>query len=66
MSFACLQIFLAEFLVLSRETSMMILSDWSSASELLVRLSQEKIPHISGCSAEPPLSFISLLSLVGH
>jgi len=45
----CLQSCLAEFLVFSRETSFMILSEWSSASELLIRLSQDTVPHKTGC-----------------
>jgi len=47
---SCLQSSLAEFLVLSRKTSALILSDWSSASELIVRLSRDKVPHEIGCS----------------
>lgn len=44
----CSQIALAEFTVLSKASSL-ILSDWSSASELIRRLSTTKPQHESGC-----------------
>jgi len=46
---SCLQISLAEFLVLSKETSALILSDWSSASELIARYNFHKTPKKIGC-----------------
>jgi len=49
---SCLQSCLAEFIVLSKKTSKLILSEWSSASELIVRLSRDKIPHKLGCFAK--------------
>jgi len=45
----CAQAALAEFIVLSRVSSSLILSDWSSASELIRRLSAPT-PHTNGCS----------------
>jgi hypothetical protein len=45
----CLQLCLAEFLFLSTETSSLILSGWSSASELILRLGGQEVPHKSGC-----------------
>lgn len=46
----CLQSTLAEFFLLSRVSSALILSDWSSASELILRLSYPRPPHKHGCS----------------
>jgi len=48
----CLQICLAEFFILARETSSLILSEWSSASELILRLGNHETPHITGCIKE--------------
>jgi hypothetical protein len=45
----CLQISLSEFWVLGRSVSYLVLSEWSSASELILRLGAHKIPHESGC-----------------
>ena len=47
----CAQAALVEFLALSEVSSSLILSDWSSASELIRRLSAPK-PYYSGCSRE--------------
>lgn len=46
----CLQISLSEFLVLGRSASYMILSEWSSASELILRLGAYQVPHKIGCT----------------
>jgi hypothetical protein len=54
---SCLQSCLAEFLVLSKKTSTLILSDWSSASELIIRLSRDKVPHKVGCFAKSAVGF---------
>jgi len=48
----CLQISLAELLFLGTQTSELIVSDWSSASELVIRVSANQIPHESGCAKE--------------
>jgi len=45
----CVQICLAELLFLGTKTSELIISDWSSASELVVRFSARKTLHKSGC-----------------
>jgi len=47
---ACLQICLAEFLVLGSNVSSLILSEWSSASELILRFNAHEVPHKIGCS----------------
>lgn len=47
---SCLQVCLAELLVLGGNVSSLILSEWSSASELIQRLSAFKIPHVIGCA----------------
>lgn len=46
---ACLQAALVEFLTISRVSSMLILSDWSSSSELLRRFSPKGTPQMIGC-----------------
>jgi hypothetical protein len=46
----CLQICLAEFFILGKETSSLILSEWSSASELILRLGNHGVPHTTGCA----------------
>ncbi|MDB0053676.1 hypothetical protein N9F40_01435 [bacterium] len=48
----CLQIFLAELLILGTRTSELITSDWSSASELAFRLSAKPRLPKSGCAAK--------------
>ena len=45
----CLQISLAELLFLGTHSSELIVSDWSSASELVLRVSGRQVPHKSGC-----------------
>jgi hypothetical protein len=45
----CLQQSLSEFLVLGSSVSYSILSEWSSASELILRLGAYKVPHETGC-----------------
>ena len=55
----CLQVSLSEFLVLGSRVSYLILSEWSSASELILRLGAHKVPHESGCTPKRhPRSFI--------
>ena len=49
---SCLQLSLAEFLVVGKESSFLILSAWSSASELIVRFGRNRVPHKYGCSNE--------------
>jgi len=46
---SCLQGALADFIVLSQVSSALILSDWSSASELILRFAGRSIPHRGGC-----------------
>ena len=48
---ACLQASLAEFIILGTATSLLFLSEWSSASELILRLSGHDIPFQYGCAA---------------
>ena len=45
----CLQISLSEFMVLGGRVSYLIVSEWSSASELILRLGAHQVPHESGC-----------------
>ena len=45
----CLQMSLSEFWVLGSSVSYLILSEWSSASELILRLGAYKVPHETGC-----------------
>ena len=45
----CLQKSLSEFFVMSKDSSSLILSSWSSASELILRMSAGKIKHEIGC-----------------
>ena len=46
----CLQMSLSEFWVLGSRVSYLILSDWSSASELILRLGAYKVPYEIGCT----------------
>lgn len=48
-SVECLRSTLAAFIVLSRVSSSLVLSDWSSASELIQRLASHTVPHFNGC-----------------
>jgi len=57
----CLQATLANFYVLSRMSSSLLLSDWSSASELIHRLSGEDIQYNSGCVSHQVPSLVSRL-----
>lgn len=50
----CLQNCLAEFFVMSKYSSSLILSSWSSASELILRMNAGKAKHEIGCF--PPSS----------
>ena len=50
-SVECLRSTLAAFIVLSRVSSSLILSDWSSASELIRRLASRAVPHLNGCQS---------------
>ena len=45
----CLRASLVEFIVMSRASATLILSDWSSASELIRRLADDDVPSYSGC-----------------
>ena len=45
----CLRASLVEFIVMSRVSATLILSDWSSASELIRRLADDDVPSYSGC-----------------
>ena len=50
-SVECLRSTLAAFIVLSRVSSSLVLSDWSSASELIQRLASRTVPHLNGCQS---------------
>ena len=50
-SVECLRSTLAAFIVLSRVSSSLVLSDWSSASELIRRLASRAVPHLNGCQS---------------
>ena len=50
-SVECLRSTLAAFIVLSRVSSSLVLSDWSSASELIKRLASRAVPHLNGCQS---------------
>ena len=50
-SVECLRSTLAAFIVLSRVSSSLVFSDWSSASELIKRLASRAVPHLNGCQS---------------
>ena len=50
-SVECLRSMMAAFIVLSRVSSLLVLSDWSSASELIRRLASHAVPHLNGCQS---------------
>lgn len=50
-SVECLRSTLAAFIILSRVSSSLVLSDWSSASELIQRLASPTVPHFNGCES---------------
>lgn len=61
----CLQNSLVEFYTISVVSRSLILSDWSSSSELIRRLTSEAVPHIMGCYPEKAekLGFLKPLKL---
>mmetsp|Transcript_2596 Transcript_2596/g.11110 ORF Transcript_2596/g.11110 Transcript_2596/m.11110 type:complete len:390 (+) Transcript_2596:2024-3193(+) len=57
----CLQNTLVEFFTLSAVSRGLILSDWSSSSELIRRLTAEEVPHVFGCYRDKKETVFNLL-----